>query len=165
LAGLTRIGLVGAAVDTGLGPGFLVGPSFLQWITFMGCSPQIELAPPADGGSFCCLRLLGPFAVPQLLHGADTQPPRCAACRGRLLHWQTQLPRWLEQPAARSVACPHCAVSIRPLDLVWRQRAGWGRLFVTVEDIFPGEAVPVPNLLAELKRATGVGWQYFYQRD
>jgi hypothetical protein len=51
------------------------------------------------------------------------------------------------------------------MDLLWRQNAGFGRLFVTIEDIFPGEAVPVPGLLDGLRRATGTDWHYFYIQD
>jgi hypothetical protein len=46
--------------------------------------------------------------------------------------------------------------------LLWRKNAGFGRVFVTVEDVFPGEAVPVPTLLEGLRAASGVDWRYFY---
>jgi hypothetical protein len=45
-----------------------------------------------------------------------------------------------------------------------RKCAGFGRLFIKVWGIFESEAVPSPNLLAALKRATGLEWQHFYIR-
>jgi hypothetical protein len=63
------------------------------------------------------------------------------------------------------VVCPRCGHRQRPLELGWRRNAGFGRLFVAVEDIFPGEAVPVPSFLKGLAQATGVEWDYFYIRD
>jgi len=144
---------------------FVVGERFLQLITFMGCSPHIELEPPADGGPFCHVRLIGPLPQPQLLQGENTQPPRCAQCRGRLTQWREGLPDWCADPEGAEIRCPRCGHRQTPVELGWRRHAGFGRLFVAVEDIFPGEAVPVPSFLKGLERATEVGWDYFYIRE
>jgi hypothetical protein len=159
---LRDCGLLGEPLPGGR---FRVGERFLQLITFMGCSPHIELEPPTHGGSFCHLRLLGPFTTARLLLGRNTQPPRCHACRSRVSRWQEQLPGWCERPAEPTVTCPRCGHRQRPVDLGWRQSGGFGRCFIQVEEVFPGEAVPVPGLIQGLRRISGCPWGYFYILD
>lgn len=165
VACLRETGFVGRPLDVGNLDVFLVGDNFLQLITFMGCSPHIELEPPGDGGSFCHIRLIGPLPDLQLMRGENTQPPRCVQCRGRLSDWQEQVAGWCAHPERCDVLCPRCGHRQRPVELGWRRNAGFGRLFVAVEDIFPGEAVPVPSFLQGLQKTTGVVWNYFYIRD
>jgi len=162
---LQRRGFLGSALEGMGGDAFRVGEAFLQLITFMGCSPHIELEPPPQGGPFCYVRIDGPWSEPLLRHGRNTQAPRCCACRARITDWQGLLPVWLERTQDPIVDCPRCDHRQRPLDLGWRRTAGFGRLFIVVEDVFPGEAVPVPALLANLERTMGGPWQYFYVRD
>lgn len=162
---LKEIGLLGEPLDGSGAAGYLVGADFLRLISFMGCSPHIELTPPANGGSFCHLRLLGPHAEPQLLQGPDSRAPGCGNCGTRVPDWRNSLGSWCQTPLLPVFTCPTCGTTQRPLDLAWRQGAGWGSFFVCVEDIFPGEAVPVPSLLRTLERASGVAWRYFFHRD
>lgn len=144
---------------------FLVGEAFLQLITFMGCSPNIELTPPSCGGPFCYIRIEGPWIEPRLLYGDKTQAPRCSTCRNRIITWRESLPLWLAQPQNLVAECQRCGHTQRPLDLSWRKDAGFGRLFVIVENVFPGEAIPVPKFLLELERTTGTFWKYFYAQN
>jgi len=47
----------------------------------------------------------------------------------------------------------------------WTKHAGFARLFIEIGNVFPGEAVPVDELLSCL-RELGIGeWVYFYQLD
>lgn len=165
LAYLHEVGFIGLPLNDTKTAAFLVGDGFLRLITFMGCSPNIELEPPMGGGSYCHVRLEGPWPKPRLLRGRNTQPPRCMHCRGRLSDWEQELDGWCEEPTRTNVLCVRCGRRQRPVDLLWRQNAGFGRLFVTVEDVFPGEAVPVPGLMQGLGQTTGSVWQYFYIRD
>ena len=158
-------GFIGDRLGASRPDAFLVGDGFLQLITFMGCSPHIELTPPAHGGSFCHVRLRGPYPSPRLLYGRNTLPPSCGQCRKRLPQWREHLADWARSPAAADVLCPHCGHRQRPLDLNWKRSAGAGRLFVQVEDVFPGEAVPVAGFMRGLAQAGGVEWAYFYVQD
>jgi hypothetical protein len=162
---LNDIGFIGTPLKDTKTAAFLVGDVFLRLITFMGCAPNIELEPPMDGGSFCHIRLAGPWPKPRLLRGRNTQPPRCMHCRSRLPEWERDLDVWCEDPTHADVLCVRCGRGQHPVDLLWRQNAGFGCLFVTVEDVFPGEAVPVPGLMKGLGQTTGSVWQYFYIRD
>jgi hypothetical protein len=158
---LLKIGMIGPAY-AGKELGFLVGEHFLQLVTFMGCSPYLQLEPPVDGSSrFCHIHLLGPYPHPRLLHGANTRPPRCPGCRKRIAGWQEKLTRWERNPAEANIECPHCRRHSTPLELDWQRNAGVSRFFIRITEVFPGEAVPVPALLEQLKGAGGE-WDYFY---
>ncbi len=165
LAYLAATGLTGPALAS-VGEGhYLVGDGFLRQISFMGCSPHIELEPPPDGSPFCHIRVQGPHPLPVLHLGQNTQAPRCPACRGRVDDWRGYSGVWATHVLGKCVLCPRCGSSQRPADLYWRHSAGAGRMFIHVEDIFPGEAVPVPALLKGLEKTTGGAWDYFYVQD
>jgi len=117
-------GFIGDAFSNGSTADFLIGERFLQLITFMGCSPHIELTPPADGRSFCHVRIRGPLDQPLLLAGGNAQAPRCPSCRGRIEPWRELLDEWHNQAASPIVTCPHCGEKQRPMELNWRRQAG-----------------------------------------
>jgi hypothetical protein len=154
LRGLAGIGLLGTPLG-GDGDGFLVGDRFLQLITFMGCSPFLQLEPPPEGGPFCHLALLGPFPAPRLLHGHNTRPPPCPACGKRMEDWREGL-------AGGEVRCPCCGAATPLHGLRWRRNAGLSRCFLEVRNVFPGEAVPVDALLRHLEDFGAGPWDYFY---
>lgn len=63
------------------------------------------------------------------------------------------------------IACPACGEASPPWDYDWKEQAGFGRLFVRIEEVFPGEATPTPALMALLAEATGYEWRHFYLQD
>jgi hypothetical protein len=165
LAGLREIGFIGDEIP-GETARYQLGEQFLQLVTFMGCSPFVELAPGDGETPYCHLSVLGPFDTPRLLDGKNTTPPRCGVCRKRLNDWRGALDRWREGEAAPLAPCPHCGHRQDPVTLNWRESAGWGRLFLCVENIFPQEAVPTQALLNQLQSTTpSLPWHYFYQQD
>lgn len=141
---------------------FYVGCDFLQLITFMGCSPHLQLEPSPNGEPFCYIRLEGIWDVPQLRYGNNTQAPRCSSCQLRIHNWRDLLPLWLAQPQQLLITCPQCGCKQRPIDLRWRKEAGFSHLFVVITNVFPGEAIPVANFLHGLRQHTGAIWDYFY---
>ncbi len=152
---LGDIGLLGAPL-TGADDTYLVGERFLQLITFMGCSPHVLLEPPEDGTDrFCHLALLGPYKQPRLLVGRNTRPPRCTQCK-------TAITNWREFVDADTITCSHCNATCSIAQLEWRKNAGYGRLFIEIRNIFPGEAVPVEELMNRLRETGGGEWGYFY---
>lgn len=155
---LRQLGLVDGALTETEGH-YLLGTRFMQLVTFMGCSPFIRLEPGEPEEPFCHLIVKEPTAEPKLLTGNNTRPPRCAACRKRLDDWRERL-------AGRLVTCPHCGHQQDPATYDFRQTAGWGRLFLFIENIFPQEAIPSPELLDGLATASGgEPWHHFYQQD
>lgn len=180
-AALRHIGLIGeawagtvAATDTGTAAQagreaeprrYLIGPHFLQLITFMGCAPAIELAPPAAAGAgFCHVSLASPLARPQFRADRQGVRPRCPACRSRIADWPQRVEAWRADPAAQA-ACPACGELLAVPHIDWRHSAGCARQFVFIHDIYPREALPTEALFTALQGVTGQHWDYFYQQD
>ena len=164
LALLQDIGFIGEPLAEG-GYRYLLGENFMRLVSFMGCSPSILLQPGKPGQSFCHLVVDGPSAQPRLLHGKNTVAPRCAACRKRLPNWQTSFKTLSLEGPGYQAPCPYCGGLQDPVTYDFRQSAGCGCLFLCVEEIFPQEAIPAPDLLAHLWRATHQAWRYFYQQE
>jgi len=152
---LEEMGLIGGPLDTKENK-FFTGERFLQLISFMGCSANVCLAPKRDHDSgFCHLTIRGPLQKPQLFLDENCRPPRCPACQKTASNWQ-------ENIDDQTLKCAQCGNMTRLEDISWGRRAGYGRIFIEISNIFPGEAQPVPELLASLGRVTGTDWSYFF---
>lgn len=163
-AALRAAGFLGARLP-GRDGAFLVGEQFLNLLSFAGCSVQLELAPNAGNESpFCHVRLTGPFEHPRLMQGRNTRPPRCPSCRAALQDWGESV-EMTARAQAGALTCPACGHRDPPWDWDWKGNAGFGRFFIEVEEVFPGEATPAPTLMEILTRATASPWRYFYVQD
>lgn len=159
---LQALGLTGKAWQA-QADSYLCGEQFLQLITFMGCSPYLEFSPPADGRDNFCHIVLHQYADCRIFSGRQTAPPRCPACRYRIVEWRQLLQQVDIADEQQLWSCPKCGDSRHPANLDWRQNAGAGKVFVEIKNIFPGEAVPVDTLLQQLGKLTAERkWRYFY---
>lgn len=141
---------------------FEVGPHLLELLSFTGCAVVLPRASP--GGLGCEVRIRGPAPTPRLMWGRNTRGPRCPGCRTRLQGWRERIPIWEARPFLVQ-PCPSCGGMDPPWRWDWKQGGGFGRLFVLVEEVFPGEAVPTQGLLERLSGAGGSGWRHFYVQD
>ncbi|WP_089729626.1 hypothetical protein [Candidatus Thiosymbion oneisti] len=160
-ATLSEAGLLGTPLE-GRNQAFAVGERFLQLVIFAGCSVRIELSPIGEA-PFCHIRFTGPFRQPVFLSGRNTRPPRCRSCRGRLRSWREALSG--RDNAGVQITCPACSEASPPWGYDWKGQAGFGRLFIRVEEVFPGEATPTPALMGLLEGSSGCKWQHFYIQD
>jgi hypothetical protein len=165
IAELQNIGFISTPLSGSL-ERYLLGENFMQWVTFMGCSPFIQLEPGAPEQPFCHFVVDGPSLRPRLKKGKNTTPPRCSHCRKRLPGWREIFDTWRLQTPGWQANCPHCAQAQDPATYDFRQTASCGRLFLLLENIFPQEAIPAPALLNLLQAASGdQPWHHFYQQD
>ena len=141
---------------------YLCGDNFAQLITFMGCSPHLVFEPPEDGSKKYCHVCLHDSENIELFTGQQTAPPRCPSCRFRIADWRSLLDGWNSDVATASWSCPKCNILSAPCELEWRQSGGAARTAIEIRNIFPGEAVPVDQLMAKLHEITGQKWRYFY---
>jgi hypothetical protein len=164
---MAEIGLIGEMLESlPERERFLAGERFLQLISFLGCSPHIELAPPSEGGDdFCFLDLLGPWARPRLFRGRNTRPPGCPSCGCRRDGHHLQLQPGAELPEALRWQCVQCGAAHHPGQWNWRQQGGAARIALSINGIFPSEALPGDELLARLKALDGKPWSYCYIQD
>jgi hypothetical protein len=162
---LLEVGLIGKAWGEASEQRYLIGERFLQLVTFLGCSPAIELEPHAHSDAkFCHIGISALYPSPRFM--ADTQGvlPRCPHCRKRFEDWQSAIQLWRDNPAYQA-QCPSCQTSLSPTELDWRQSAGFGRVFISIFNIYPREAIPTEAVLQTLGEATNQTWNYFYLRE
>ena len=162
---LVQVGLIGKVWGDGTQHLYLIGERFLQLVTFLGCAPAIELEPPRNGTSdFCHVGISDIYSTPRFIADSRDVLPRCPHCRKRYADWQAAIQSWRTDPDFQTI-CPACNQSLSPIDLDWRQSAGFGRTFVSIFNIYPREAIPTEALLSALQKATNQHWGYFYTRD
>jgi hypothetical protein len=170
---LRAIGLIGGGMPLGKAVFYPVGEQFLQLVTFLGCSPAIELDPPDDpqelekasaAGRFCHVFI---SSGEQLRFRGDSQTrtPRCPRCRSPEPDWKTRLQVWQEGKQGPDWTCQACGFCGSLTDLVFRKTAGFSRTFLEIRGIYPAEAVPGPTLLDTLASLTGTPWTTIYLRE
>ncbi len=150
---LSKLRLIGQPMDSEKNS-FLAGERFLQLISFVGCSPNISLSPQAED-SFCHLAIKGPFNQPQLVWNENCRPPNCPAC-------QKPISNWKEFSGISEIRCNQCGETSELSSINWGRRAGYGHMFIEINNIFPGEAQPVDELFEQLHNLTGTKWGYFF---
>ncbi|MCW9014250.1 MAG: hypothetical protein OQL06_10735 [Gammaproteobacteria bacterium] len=156
---LTNAGLIDQSLDNA--DTCLPGDNFLSLLTFLGCSPNINLRP-ADGKNFCFVAFR-PVTQHAVCQGYTSSIfPRCPQCKANIKNWM-QINNW--QFADTKYHCKECATETTMLQLKWRQKSIYGRFSIIIANIHPHEAVPSEKLLTTLATATGFSWTYFYANN
>ncbi|MGB5541082.1 MAG: hypothetical protein WBO37_13400 [Gammaproteobacteria bacterium] len=170
---LQDIGFIAAPVTVPDGMFYPAGEQFLRLLSFVGCSPAIELDPPADpaaleaaraSGSFCHV-YLSSSARPRFRADPRTHAPRCPVCRQPDRDWHRHLAAWREDPAMIEWTCSSCGHTGRLTGLQFRKSAAFSCTWVEVRGIHPSEAVPDEALLTRLRQLTACRWQYIYLQE
>jgi hypothetical protein len=121
-AELQAIGLIGPPARVNKETFYPSGENFLQLISFLGCSPSIELEPPADplalavdsaAGRFCHVFLSSTDTL-RFRSGLHPPAPRCPQCHTPLADWPSRLHAW--QKTVNGAASGAC---IRVTSPVW----------------------------------------------
>lgn len=171
---LQAIGLIAAPVRLKSETIYPAGEHFLHLITFLGCSPMIEIELPTDidaletgsrEGRFCHVTLTGGGEHLQFRAGAHLTDPRCPKCRKPEPLWRDHLLAWQEDRQGLHWSCTVCGYSGQLTDLNFRKSAGFGRTFVEIRGIYPFEAIPGEALLASLQAVSGCKWNTLYIKE
>lgn len=161
LAQLQQQGLLGNVIDPARADRFCIGEHFLQYFSFMGCSPAVEFTPAneqaIDWQRFTFIYV--PAALPGTRWLADRQTarPACPACNKRTRDWLEQ-----DVTTAGVLQCPACLVSSPVCDWNWYDSGGCARQFVCIVNVYPREAIPTDHFLNLLASKTGTAWRYCY---
>jgi hypothetical protein len=160
---LRDIGLIGDVLPA-LGTGcFRAGPEFLSCITFLGCSPALDLGFDESGGDESPNRYyieLPPTADVPVMIGQPARAPRCPHCRSELVDWEASP----TTNVLAELACPQCGQSTVLYRWQWRHQVGFARFWIDIRGVHEGEAVPTDSFLSRLENLTGVVWNYAYSR-
>jgi len=140
---------------------FYAGEAFINLLSFLGCSPNINLSP-VDGDNFCYIEINSIAGEARILGHTNSVIPRCPDCKHKLKDWQS-INNY--QYASTSINCPECNALLKMPDLKWRQEGGYGRFYIAITNIHPHEAVPSEKLIQTLEQTTGFKWHYFYANN
>ncbi len=126
---------------------YATGNNFVSLLTFMGCSPNIELEP-QDGKPYCYIEIESPKQV-QFISGKNTKYPPCPHCKKPLV----------------KPTCSNCDKAIDLAKLNWRKSAFIATSWIAIGNIYELEAIPSDQLLGALESETGVRWKPAYIRQ
>lgn len=139
---------------------YLPGEKFLSLITFLGCSPNINLAP-VENESHCFISLLETSNETRCLGHTNTVKPKCPSCKKRINDWKTE--HW--KNTGELCLCDKCNTRHLYAELNWKQECGFARCGFEISHIYPHEAVPTDQLLNALEQSSGFKWDYCYAND
>lgn len=126
---------------------FSVGGRFLSLLTFMGCSPDIELQPQEDS-AYCYVEFTS-ATQPQFISGSNLKKAHCPQCK---------------EPVSAPLMCEHCKQRLDPATLNWRKTAFYASSWITIGNIYELEAIPSDQLLTILQKETTARWKPAYIR-
>ncbi len=134
---------------------FYAGKKYLEYITYMGCSPAIQFEENENNTKFCHIKIHQYETAKLIISKTQNRAPHCPHCQQIIKNWQ-------EHKTDTVIRCDHCDTTSNIEDFNWRKMAGIAQLFIEVTDIFPKEAIPQPVLLEKLADLTDIKWTYFY---
>lgn len=170
---LQDLGLIGAPVRLTGKTFYPTGEHFLQLVTFMGCSPAIELDPPDNpalleaasaSGSFCHV-FLNSAGKAWFRADESTPAPPCTHCRTPLTDWPALRTAWLKHPADAHWTCSACGASGEASGLLFRKTGGVARSWVEIRGVYPSEAIPGSALMDCLRKLAGCDWKTIYLQE
>ena len=126
---------------------YSTGNKFVSLLTFMGCSPDIELEPQANS-PYCYIEI-ETGDKPQFISGTNIKKARCPHCKQDIDHPKQ---------------CQHCKEILDPEKLNWRKTAFLASSWISIGNIYELEAVPNDQFLNTLAKETGVKWKPAYIR-
>jgi hypothetical protein len=165
---LREIGLIKDALSKNR---FLTGERFLELISFLGCSPFVELSPtPSDEAmerrfDFCHIQIPEPTTIAHLIFGKNVKVPRCPTCKKTIITWKELIANRKQAFDGYKVPCHNCNIELSPDQLNWRKSACFVRSSINIFNVYESEAIPSVELLATLERTTRTPWSFVYVRD
>jgi len=170
---LATIGLTGKKLPVDQPQVYQTGEKFLQLITFLGCSPNIQLEPPVNmneltnvcqNGKLCHVRLM--CNNKDLRYRCNTGAiPRCPHCKAIDNRWHDYLDTWSSNPEMIEWQCAECMGKSTIYALNFRKQAAFIRDCIEIRGIHPSEAIPGEILMDTLRNMTDCSWQVFYIKD
>jgi len=145
---------------------YFAGEKFLQLVTFMGCSPAINLIPNDKNTTESCYIQFKPIGDVVFRYTRQQEVRAlCPQCGARVISWRALVEHWGNDLENTQFVCEKCAVHDSIYHLRWREKAGFARLFIDVCNIYPQEGIPTDQLLALLERVTQQKWCYFFTNN
>ncbi|KAG1707785.1 hypothetical protein GQR58_003432 [Nymphon striatum] len=139
---------------------YSTGDNFVSLLTFMGCSPNIELEPQEDK-PFCYIEI-DTTENPTFVFGKNTKSAVCIHCKKTLKNQTSS--DILFKIRNVHVICSNCKETMESRKLNWRKSAFIASSWICIGNIYEMEAIPNDQLLTGLQKETGVIWKSAYVR-
>ncbi len=158
-----RHGLL-AEASANLGPNhYLIGDNFLQYVSFLGCSPYLKVYPEhADDTDYCSAYIPDKTQAVRFLANKQVTAPRCPTCKRSIQPEYNLVEAWQKDKNNSAIQCQYCNTTSTLYELDWRKNAGFFNFAIAISNIFPKEAIPSQDLLDWLQDISGYEWRYFY---
>ncbi|VAW91266.1 hypothetical protein MNBD_GAMMA22-2686 [hydrothermal vent metagenome] len=149
---------------------FFAGDSYLQFISFLGCSPYLNFNPQKQLTLSDLKQTIADLNYIQILSNSEdyvflnTQygvKAICPACKKKMTEWQSLIIQW-QSNLKLETNCKQCLNAISLLDIDWKRTAGFFKTAIIFHGIQAELAVPSDELLLKLEKLTKLQWQYFY---
>lgn len=131
---------------------FEPGEQFMNLVSFVGCSPVINLKEMNSAQTAGMPRieviLSDVSERPVFLYGKNTRPPRCNSCSAKLTDWDQQL--GIADNADYRIRCDSCQADNDVCAFNWGKHACLTRFYIAINGIYPREAIPMDSFLNEL---------------
>lgn len=138
------------------------GERFLELMTFVGCAPVVMTGQESmENLNFYHVYIAEAPMTPRLLLSRDARP-RCRKCKTAVDEWQLLLREYEQSRIPKSVSCTGCGSQNTILSFDWKRAGGAVGVYVAVHGVFPHEAIPADELMNQLQKISGIGWNYFY---
>ena len=134
---------------------FSTGESYLDYIAYMGCSPNIQFETDDDNENFCSIKIHHYDKKKLITSETQARLPQCPECKKPVKNWKAII-------TDKNLVCENCNSTADIEEYNWRKMGGFAQLFIEITDIFPKEAIPQQSLMDKLSDISGTDWQYFY---
>ena len=151
---LENIGLIAGKIPD-QNNAFFTGKRYLDYITYLGCSPAIQFEPDETSDSFCHVKIHHYDNAELVVSQIQARAPHCPNCN-------KPVKNWAHNKTEETIDCELCNTTSNIGEFNWRKMAGYARVFIEITDIFPKEAIPQQILLDELNQMCTTDWSYFY---
>lgn len=123
---------------------FLTGERIFDYISFLGCAPNLPLTP-EEGNGYLRIVLLA-LEEPALFLSEKVRPVKCPECAARIDNWV----EYIVPDYGPDLSCPQCEKATPLQNLQFRKRACFSRTIIQILPIFESEAVPADSFINAL---------------
>ena len=149
---LRKIDFIGAKLSQNR---YATGSKFVSLLTFMGCSPNIELEP-QEKTPFCYIELITEENM-KFFAGINIKAASCPECKAKITT--------IDKPSDAFLYCDYCKKALKKSRLNWRKTAFIAQYCIAVGNIYESEAIPNDQLLSALETVSQPKWKYAYIRE
>ncbi len=167
---LSKLDVISHAIIKGNTKYFFAGDAYLQFISFLGCSPFLNFNPTktltltdlkqtiADLNYIQIISDSGKYNFQRTEYGVKAI---CPACKKKIAEWQSLITQW-QSDLKLNTSCHQCQKNISLLDINWKKTAGFFKTAIIFHGIQAELALPSDSFLMQLEDITNVQWRYFY---